>query len=82
MTLQCRSGLGAECAGGVQEGLRRFLRARFGAHQRLEAERRQAGLFALLQLLGGEGRVVVFLQRLKQRVCGVEGLHPHLALRR
>ena len=66
-------------AGGIQKILRRFLAARLGPHQRLEAERWQTGLAALAQLLLGEGREIVLLQGFKQRVRRVKGLHPHFA---
>ncbi len=65
-------------AGRLEERLRGFLRARIGAHQRLEGERRHAGGAPLVELLRGKGRVVVPLERLEQRVLPMMGLDPHL----
>ena len=51
----------------MQEVLRRFLRSRFRAHQRLVGEWRHTRLGALFELLRGEGRIV---GRLESRVTG------------
>jgi len=69
----------------VQQRLRGLLRAGLGAHQGLEGIGRHQRILALLQLLRGEGRVVVLGQRGEQRMLRIPGLDPELdrrALRR
>ena len=50
--------------------LRGLPRAGISAHQGLESKRRYGRLFAFLELLGGEGFVVVLAQRLEHGVLG------------